>query len=198
MAWLFNRQRATIPTTVTDVITHSKGREEFFISGCAMENDNVLNAFLTVFRIHLATETLAGVSGKGWSKNPENNVPLNFPIPLFPSCICTHHRRSFHPATWPPAGRVGARQHGRLERQLVPIGHTAIHFVLFIHSYSTETSEMSVDCTGQCGSPVSSPVLQKGMIYVQHTNHFVSFTEPWHLRLQVACIRLKYILYFTS
>lgn len=49
-----------------------------------MENDNVLNAFLTVFRIHLAMETLAGVSGKNWSKKPENNVSLHFPIPHSP------------------------------------------------------------------------------------------------------------------
>lgn len=68
---------------------------------------------------------------------------------------------------------MGARQYGRLERQLVPKGHTAIHFVLFIHNYRTEASEMSVDCTGQCGSPVSSPVLQKGMIYVQHNTLFL-------------------------
>jgi hypothetical protein len=111
-------------------------------------------------------------------KKPENNVPLNFRRPKSPSCICTHHRRSFHPATWPPPGRVGARQHGRLEGQLVPIGHTAIHFVLFIHNYRTEASEMSVAWTGQCGSHVSSPMLQKGMIYVQYISHFLSPTEP--------------------
>jgi len=84
MAWLFNRQRETIPTTVSNAITHSRGREQFFISGCTMENDNVLNAFLTVFRTHLAGETPAGVSGKRWSRKPENNVPFNFSIPHSP------------------------------------------------------------------------------------------------------------------
>ena len=45
-----------------------------------MENDNISNAFLTVFRTHLAVETPAGVPGKRRSKKPENNVPLNFSI----------------------------------------------------------------------------------------------------------------------
>jgi len=49
-----------------------------------MENDKVLNVFLTVFLTPLVAETPAGVSGKWWFKKPENNVPLSFPLPHSP------------------------------------------------------------------------------------------------------------------
>jgi hypothetical protein len=104
-------------------------RERFSILTRTTQMSSVLfNVFCAVF-IRSAT---ANTSSCGGCPPIE---PLVHPAPLTlnPSCRCTHHGGSFHAATWPSPRSVGALQHGCLKRQLVPVGHTTIHFVLFIN-----------------------------------------------------------------